>query len=170
MLYRFLGVYKHRRPSETKHTLRNTLQTPAPLWPAFRVLTPALQDAEKSTFTSFPHWILLLVRPSDVSEHFPAVTAQRPPMSAALDKSWTWTWRHGPYLLEGHPEGTHVDIGCYSAGVQVAAAAQDHTWREGKDVCQTARQLLLCEMRRSQGLFCCFVFVFTHAVKNRVKL
>lgn len=53
------------------------------------------------------------------------------------------------YLLEGHPEGTHVDIGCYSACIQVTPAAQNNTWREGKDVCQTARQLLLCEMRRS---------------------
>lgn len=54
------------------------------------------------------------------------------------------------YLLEGHPEGSHVDIGCYSACVEVTAAAQNDTWREGKDVCQAARQLLLCEMRRSQ--------------------
>lgn len=49
-------------------------------------------------------------------------------------------------LLEGHSEGTHVDIRSYSACVQVTAAAQDDTWREGKDVCQTARQVLLCEM------------------------
>lgn len=67
------------------------------------------------------------------------------------------------YLLEGHPEGAHIDIGCYSACVKGTAAAQNNTWREGKDVCQTARQLLLCEMRRSQ-LF------FSHAVIKMVKL
>lgn len=54
------------------------------------------------------------------------------------------------YLLEGHPEGTHIDIGRYSACVEVTATAQNNTWGEGKDVCQTARQLLLCEMRRSE--------------------
>lgn len=67
------------------------------------------------------------------------------------------------YLLEGHPEGAHIDIGCYSACIKGTAAAQNNTWREGKDVCQTARQLLLCEMRRSQ-LF------FSHAVIKMVKL
>lgn len=67
------------------------------------------------------------------------------------------------YLLEGHPEGTHIDIGCYSAGVEVTAAAQDDTWREGKDVCQTARQLVLCEMVKSE-------FFFPHAVKRKCQI
>lgn len=31
-------------------------------------------------------------------------------------------------LLEGHPEGTHVDIRCHPAGVKVAATAQNNTF------------------------------------------
>lgn len=50
------------------------------------------------------------------------------------------------HLLERHPEGAHVDVGGYSACVKVTAAAQNDSWREGKDVCQTARQLWLYEM------------------------
>ena len=63
------------------------------------------------------------------------------------------------YLLEGHPQGSHVDVGCYSAGVQVTGSAQDHTWGEGRDVCQTSRQVLLCEIKRLQ-----FTFPFTDSL------